>query len=126
MPPVAVDRWHSQMNARSRAAITLDHNRGADAARVSVHAAKTEVSRPAVDAGLLIHPASVVFDGDLDCVFPEDDAHFDDARIRMAKRIRQRLAADAIHLVAYQRIDLARRSLRAERQLRRFAETKLF
>src|SRR5271156_3753648 len=107
MTPVAVDRRHSQMNARSRAAITLDHNRSADAARVSLHAAKAEVSRPAVDAGLLIHPFSVIFDGNLDCVFPEDDAHFIDARIRMAKGIRQGLAADAIHLLAYQRIDLA-------------------
>src|SRR5271170_2047627 len=101
MPPVTARCRHGQVNASSLSAITLDDNRCADPACMSLHATEAEMPRSSMDACLLIHSTSVIFDGDLDGIFTENDTHFNDAGIRMAKCIRQSLTANAVDFVAH-------------------------
>jgi hypothetical protein len=96
----------------------VDSERCADALSVRLHAAESEMAGASLFQEFLAHALSVIGYGDFERVIEKQDSYSYIFGMRMPEGIRKGFAADAIDLVANERVDLAWLSLAAHLKVR--------
>src|SRR5262245_27866982 len=103
--------WYAQLDFGADSDLAPQAELGTNLFGALTHVRQTPVPRPSCVQVLRIDALSVVSNAQADLTYTVGHLRFDVTRLRVKERIAQRLAHDAVHVIAKERIQFARRSL---------------